>query len=134
MAFNYGGYPFYNNGFQQGFQNNGIQPNQYNQQTMQNQQQNGDSRIWVQGEIGAKAYLVAPGNTVPLWDSEQYVIWLKSVLPNGVPSMVRINYSFDNPAPAPAPVPAQNADYITRAEFEKRIAELNKTEVKHDDE
>lgn len=128
MAFNYGGYPYGNQyGFQQGGQNYGMQPYQ---QPAQNQQQNGDGRIWVQGEVGAKAYLVAPGNTVALWDSEQQIIWLKTVMPNGVPSMAKLNYSMDNPAPAAA----QNSDYITRSEFEKRIAELFKPEVKHDDE
>lgn len=123
MAYNFG-YPY---GNQYGFQQQ-IQP-QYQQM---DQRGNGDGRIWVQGEVGAKAYLVAPGNTVPLWDSEQYIIWLKSVSLNGVPSMIRINYSIDNPAPAPMPAPT--SDYVTRAEFEKRIAELTKTEVKNDDE
>ena len=27
--------------------------------------------IWVQGEAGAKSYLVAPNTTVQLWDSER---------------------------------------------------------------
>ncbi len=107
-----------------------MQP-QY-QQMQTDQRQNGDGRIWVQGEIGAKAYLVAPGNTVALWDSEQQLIWLKTVMPNGVPSMAKLTYSIDNPTPAPAP--AQNVDYITRAEFEKRIAELTKVEANGNDE
>ena len=38
------------------------------QQPAQNTQQNGI--IWVQGEAAAKSYLVAPGSTVQLWDSE----------------------------------------------------------------
>ena len=29
----------------------------------------GQSMIWVQGEEGARAYMVAPNSTVPLWDS-----------------------------------------------------------------
>lgn len=126
MAYNYG-YPTFN---QYGYQ-------QYQQQPMFQQQdqrqQNGDGRIWVQGEVGAKAYLVAPNNTVALWDSEQQVIYLKTVMPNGVPSMTKLIYSVDNPTPASVqPVP--NADYITRAEFEKRLSDLTKTEVKNDDE
>ena len=43
--------------------------------------------IWVQGEAGAKAYLVAPNNTVTLWDSESPTIYVKSADMNGVPSM-----------------------------------------------
>lgn len=128
MAFNYGGYPYYQNGFQQ---QNYQQPMQQYQPDQR--QQNGDGRIWVQGEVGAKAYLVAPGNTVALWDSEQQIIYLKTVMANGVPSMIRLNYTVDNPAPAAVPTPTQTADYVTRAEFEKRIAELLKGD-KHDDE
>ena len=30
--------------------------------------------IWVQGEAGRKAYLVAPNTTVQLWDSEKQTI------------------------------------------------------------
>jgi hypothetical protein len=43
--------------------------------------------IWVQGEAGAKAYLVAPNNTITLWDSESPTIYLKTADMNGVPSM-----------------------------------------------
>lgn len=43
--------------------------------------------IWVQGEAGAKAYLVAPNNTITLWDSENQTIYLKSADSSGVPSM-----------------------------------------------
>jgi hypothetical protein len=36
---------------------------------------NSSGQIWVQGEAGAKSYLVAPNKTVTLWDSEtnQYI-------------------------------------------------------------
>lgn len=131
---NYGwGYqPYYNNqSFMSGFnQNNGY--------GMRNDQaQTGDNRIWVQGEIGAKSYIIAPGNTVPLWDSESQTIWIKSVAPNGVPAMQKINYSFEQqptPQPTPAPVP-QNNNYVTREEFEKRLAEILKPKGEtHDDE
>lgn len=36
---------------------------------MQSQQQSGSGITWVQGEEGAKAYMVAPGNSVLLMDS-----------------------------------------------------------------
>ena len=49
-------------------------------------QQNSDI-IWVQGEAGAKAYLVAPNNTVTLWDSENSTIYIKSADASGVPSL-----------------------------------------------
>lgn len=52
--------------------------------------------IWVQGEAGAKAYLVAPGNTVQLWDSEDTVIYLKSADMSGMPSMRILDYTERN--------------------------------------
>ncbi len=54
---------------------------QATQQTSQN------DIIWVQGEAGAKAYLVAPNTTVTLWDSENQTIYLKTADASGVPSM-----------------------------------------------
>lgn len=99
------------------------------QQIPQQQRQSPDERIWVQGEVGAKAFLVVPGNTVPLWDSEQQVIWLKSVNAAGVPVMSKLTYTIDSGASAP--VNAQ--DYITRSEFEERLrAILNNSENKGD--
>ena len=34
--------------------------------------------IWVRGKEGADGFLIAPNNTVPLWDMEEPVIYLKS--------------------------------------------------------
>ena len=56
------------------------------------QQQNQNGFIWVQGEEAAKAYLVAPGNTVTLWDSEKDVIYIKSADASGMPSMRILEY------------------------------------------
>ena len=55
-------------------------------------QQNGI--IWVSGEAGAKAYLVAPNNTVQLWDSESQTIYLKSADASGMPSMKVLDYTI----------------------------------------
>ena len=44
----------------------------YQAQPMQ-AQGNQNGLIWVQGEAAAKSYLVAPGSTVQLWDSEEKV-------------------------------------------------------------
>ena len=56
------------------------------------QQQNGI--IWVSGEAGAKAYLVAPNNTIQLWDSESQTIYLKSADASGMPSMKILDYTI----------------------------------------
>lgn len=50
--------------------------------------------IWVQGEAGAKAYPVAPGNSVLLMDSESDVFYIKSTDISGIPAPLRMfNYS-----------------------------------------
>lgn len=46
--------------------------------------------IWVQGEEGAKAYMVAPGSSVMLMDSENTVFYLKSSDQSGMPLPLRI--------------------------------------------
>ena len=48
----------------------------YQQPYQQTQQQMNSNLIWVQGEAGAKSYLVAPNTTVQLWDSETQKIYL----------------------------------------------------------
>jgi hypothetical protein len=67
-----------------------IQTPQY--QVPQQNQQGG--LIWVQGESAAKSYMVAPGSTVQLWDSEEKVIYLKSADPSGMPSMKVLDYTI----------------------------------------
>ena len=50
--------------------------------------------IWVQGEAGAKSYLVAPNTTVQLWDSERQTIYLKSADASGMPSIKILDYTI----------------------------------------
>ena len=62
--------------------------------SQQNNQQSANSGIiWVQGEAGAKSYLVAPNTTVQLWDSENQVIYLKSADASGMPSIKTLEYT-----------------------------------------
>lgn len=91
------------------FQNYYQQPNY---QGMQNQ----DSRIWVQGEVGAKAYLVAPNNTVALWDSEKPIIYIKSVSSNGMPEMQILAYTTYKEE--------NNNEYVTKEYLDQRLKEL----------
>ena len=98
------------------------------------QQQNGI--IWVSGEAGAKAYLVAPNTTVQLWDSESKVIYLKSADASGMPSMKILDYSIrgeEAQAAAPAAEYATKEDLKTledkiREEFSRRRPRLMKEE------
>lgn len=59
--------------------------------------QQNSSIIWVSGEAGAKAYLVAPNNTVQLWDSESQTIYLKSADASGMPSIKVLDYTIREP-------------------------------------
>ena len=83
----------YFNGFPATYQPMGFQF-QPVQQPVQTQNQQSGSMIWVQGEAGAKAYMVAPGQTVQLWDSEEKVIYLKSADASGMPSMKVLDYTI----------------------------------------
>lgn len=102
------------------------QPVQQNTQQMP-QQQNNNGIIWVQGEEGAKAYMVAPGNSVFLMDSEASVFYIKSSDASGMPMPLRI---FDYTERTAARTPAQAAqihsdEYVTRQEFNALAARLD---------
>lgn len=62
--------------------------------------------IWVQGEAGAKSYLVAPNTTVQLWDSERQTIYIKSADASGMPSIKTLDYTIREATPSIAPVAA----------------------------
>lgn len=125
-------------------------PQQYFSQyipQMQNQapQPNGTgSIIWVQGEAGAKSYLVAPNTTVQLWDSESQTIYLKSADASGMPTMKIIDYTIrenSQQSPAIAREDIEPADYVTHKELlalenriKKQISKLAPKEEVEEDE
>lgn len=65
-------------------------PNFNNSMYQVPQGQQNNSIVWVQGEEGAKAYPIAPGNTVLLMDSESPVIYLKRADLSGRPMQMEI--------------------------------------------
>ena len=74
--------------------NNGF-PIGYQPVQMQTQPQQANTGIiWVQGEAGAKSYLVAPNSSVTLWDSEAQVIYVKSADASGMPNMKVLDYTI----------------------------------------
>ncbi len=101
------------------------QPMQMPQQIPQVQpQQQNQQRNWVQGIAGAKSFLVAPGQTVDLWDSEDTIIYLKSADASGIPSMQILDYTVRSQPGKPQPLQQiQTDDFVTRKEFD----ELNAT-------
>lgn len=70
---------------------------------------------WVQGETGAKSWIVSPGSTVLLMDSESQRFYLKSADQSGLPSMRIFEYAevgTEKPT-----VQAQQASFVTAEEF-----------------
>lgn len=81
--------------------------NQYMSQipTPQAPTQPNSGLIWVQGEAGAKSYLVAPNTTVMLMDSETQRFYLKSSDASGMPLPLRIFEYTEMPQNAPQRLP-----------------------------
>ena len=112
MAYNYG-YPMY----PQYYPTQGTVP--------QMQTPTASGPIWVQGEAGAKSYLVAPGTTVALWDSENQIIYLKSADASGMPTMKVLDYTIRG-----GQALNQNVEYATKDDLEKlraKIAEIRES-------
>ena len=116
-------YPnFYQNPYQQ------YQPYTQYQIPQQTNQQTQNGINWVQGEAGAKSFVVANGQSVWLMDSENPVFYLKSTDPSGIPLPLRI-FDFTERTTQNVPAPENNVleNYVTRQElqeFEERISQL----------
>lgn len=109
----------FNNGFPMGYG--------YQMQPPQMPTPTNSSLIWVQGEAGAKSYMVAPNNTLPLWDSESPVIYLKSADSSGMPTMKVLDYTIREANNAPrTPLNNKEAEYVTREELSTLKAEITK--------
>ena len=87
------------------------------QPPMQQQQQQQAGLTWVQGQAGAKSFLVAPNTTVDLWDSEAQVIYLKSADASGMPSMKVLDYTIRDSSNLPPKTPVI-PEYATKNEVE----------------
>ena len=114
----------YNNGFPMGYQYyNPMQNNAYTPpQNAVTTQPTQNSIIWVQGEAGAKSYLVAPNTTVQLWDSEEQVIYLKSADASGMPSIKTLDYTIREMKQSHSPV--GEVEYATKSDLEALRSEL----------
>lgn len=56
---------------------------------------------WVEGEVGAKAFQMPKGwpanKPIPLWDTTDTIIWVKSWGPMGIPNpMQKLKYEMEN--------------------------------------
>lgn len=100
-----------------------MQPMQSMQQAQNQQSSNGI--IWVQGEEGAKAYMVAPGNSVLLMDSENSAFYIKSSDNSGMPMPLRIFDYVERNAKQQTQNIKSNVEYVTRQEFDALSARIN---------
>lgn len=89
-------YPYYQNYYQPQAQSSGI--------------------VWVQGEAGAKSYLVGAGQSVLLMDSEGSCFYIKSTDPSGMPMPLRV-FEYKERTQAPSSSPAAATEYVTKEEF-----------------
>lgn len=95
--------------------------------TPQQQQGLNGNIVWVQGENAARSTQVNPGNSVLMMDSEQQVFYIKTVDASGIPQPLRIfpyTEKVDVAKNATTTPIEKQSDYVTRDEFEKRIAEV----------
>lgn len=129
----------YPNYYQQGYPSMNQPQGSYQPQAMQAPQyqmpqaapqQNSSGIVWVQGEAGAKSYLVAPGQSVLLMDSEVSAFYIKSSDPSGMPLPLRIFDYTERNTVQTVPSAVQNSGsvdltkLVTREEFEEKIALL----------
>lgn len=120
------GFPAYQNTYVQPYQDRLAQlQNQYQQvipqMPAQVQQPASQGLLWVQGEAGAKSYLVAPNTTVLLMDADAQRFYIKSTDPSGIPSLRTFEFTEVLPTHVQTvQQAAENLDnkYVTRKEFE----------------
>lgn len=92
---------------------------------------------WVDGEVGAKAYQMPQGwpvgTPIPLWDTNDTVIYLKSINNMGMPNpLQRIHYTMEDQKTQQMLPPGQTsgsaepikADYVTRNDLEEMRNEI----------
>lgn len=122
--------PNYGNYFPASYQP--IQP-----MTQQYPQNNGI--VWVQGEAGAKSYLVGAGNSVILMDSEDSTFYIKSTDASGMPLPLRTFDYTERKAEQHTnlPLQAQNASQSEidshMSAIDERIHELDERMTKLDE-
>lgn len=103
-----------------------LRQNQYQTNMQQVPQQAAPSIVWVQNEMEAANYLVAPNSAVTLWDSNAPVVYLKQADASGKPSMKIYDLVERSQRHAQAPqTPAVEYAPLSRLEaLEARLNEL----------
>lgn len=91
----------------------------------QNQQASSNGIIWVQGEAGARAYIVTPGASILLMDSDAPRFYIKSADQSGVPSLRIFEYNEYSQTAAP-----KSESFATRAEYDALLEKYNELAAK----
>lgn len=108
----------FNYGYPMGYQPLQVQPSPQPQQGIN----------WVQGIAGAKAFMVAPGQTAFLMDSEGQTFYMKSADQSGMPTLRVFDFQERTQQP---PAASQNAgvyeDLVKRVAALEDIANMVKT-------
>lgn len=134
--YNYGGYPQYGYAPQYGQQYPGYGqpiPQFAPPQTPQDSGQKPVLQVpWVNGDVGAQAYLVPPNSATILMDSDRPIFYIKTSDASGRASIQAFKYEEIKAETAP-PAP-QGVGYVTKEEFEAFKASLSqvKTESKEE--
>lgn len=92
-------------------------------QPAQQPQQAQPSIVWVQNEMEAANYLVAPNSAVTLWDSNAPVVYLKQADASGKPSMKTYDLVERTQRPAQAPQ-APTVEYATKQDLDALAARV----------
>ena len=113
---------YYGNGYYNPYTQDQMQQLR-NQQMVSAQMpiQSQDDKIFVQGELAAQAYLVAPGSFVRLWDSTQNVFYDKRADASGRPYMEV--YDFKKRDNLTTQV---NTEHIPTVNYDEKINALSK--------
>lgn len=120
MAYPYYGYQYYQPPMADQLTQLRQQQYQPNMQQVP-QQQAPPSIVWVQNEMEAANYLVAPNSAVTLWDSNSPVVYLKQADASGKPSMK----IYDLVERTQRPVQAPSVEYAPLSRLEALEARLN---------
>lgn len=116
MAYPY--YPYQQNFYQPPMQDQLAQLRQNYQPQQQAQSQ---SIVWVNNEMEAANYLVAPNSALTLWDSNSPVVYLKQADASGKPSMKIYDLVERNSRPAQT----AQVEYATKAELAALEAKID---------
>lgn len=119
--------------YQNPYQGTMYQQNQQYQyhQPQYHQQQYTDA-IYVNGINEAASWVVQRGQSVRLWDSSEPKFYIKTVGDNGMPNPIE-TYRYER-VEAAVTQEAKKEEYVTKAEFEKRISDLERSKWKNKEE